>query len=302
MATLISISILAALSTGGLFLEVSNLLNVAERASIIGIVALGQALVIMTGGIDLSVGAIMCTALALTSKTTDLTGSVTIGIIVSMVVCALVGLINGLLISKTKMPAFIVTIGTMMVFKSFAIYITGSGQLVFTKLQGTINSTLNLTPTGSRLLPTVSWILLSLIFIFILARTKLGLNIFATGSNETTAKYSGVKTSSVKVLVYVFAGFFSAVAAIIYAYRLSGASPDAGLHFQMESIAAVILGGTSLKGGEGSVFGSMFGALVMAILVNLMNLLGVDPFIQDGLKGLVLIVFVYLLQLYSKKY
>lgn len=299
--TLVLMSIIAAIVTQGLFFQSSNLLNVGERASIVGIVALGQTLVILSGGIDLSVGAMVSIALTIMAKTVEIGGSQETGIILAVIACMVVGLINGLIISNTKVPPFMVTMGTMLIVQSSAMYITGAGQLRFEKLQDAVNSTFHLTNTGSRLLPTGFWIILSLIAIFLLARSRYGMNVFAVGGKERAAGLSGVKTSNMKIMVYTCSGLFAALAAFMLAYRLGGANPDAGVPFQLESIAAVILGGTNILGGEGSVFGSMLGAIVMAIIVNLMNLLKVDPFIQDAIKGLILVAFIFNVNVLSKR-
>ncbi len=293
--TLSFLVLLATWATKGLFLDSGNLLNVGERASIVGIVALGQMFVILTGGIDLSVGGIMALSFIVISRAPDAGVPVAVAIVLTLCTGTLAGLINGLIVSKTKVAPFMVTMGTMLFFSSLALYLTGSNQLYYDKLQKLFNEGLQLGILGSRLLPTVTWLIASVAVIFILQKTRYGKNLYAVGGKELAAKLSGINTVKTKICVYASSGLLSSMAAIVLAYRLSASNPDAGMSLQLESIAAVIVGGANINGGEGSVYGTLLGAIIMAGLVNLLNLINADPFIQDAIKGLMLIAFVFLI-------
>ncbi len=301
LATLIALVLFASLTTRGLFLDVQNLINIGERASVVGIVALGQMLVILTGGIDLSVGGIMALALVVVSKTGNAGFPAPLCIVLAALTGMAAGLVNGVLAARTKVPPFMITMGTMLFSLSLANFLTGAGQLEYYGMQRFINSSLGLAKLGERLLPTAAWLLLSVFLIFVLGRTRFGHNVYAVGGKELAARLSGIRTGAVKVLVYVASGFFSAVAAMVLAYRLSASNPDIGTAALLESIAAVVCGGTNINGGEGSIYGTLVGAIVMAALVNLLNLLNANPYIQDAIKGLMLIAFVVFLQVISKR-
>jgi len=291
----------AAISTRGLFLDVQNLLNIGERASVVGIVALGQMLVILTGGIDLSVGGIMAVSLLVLSKTGHAGLPAAASILLTLGTGMAAGLVNGLMVSRTKIPPFMATMGTMLFYLSFANLMTGAGQLEYATIQKFVNSALGLTKLGERLVPTVAWLVLSALLIAVLGRTRFGQNIYAVGGRELAARLSGIRTGTVKLLVYVASGLFSSIAAMVLAYRLSASNPDIGTALLLESIAAVVCGGANVNGGEGSIYGTLVGAIVMAALVNLLNLLNANPYIQDAIKGLMLIGFVVFIQLISRK-
>jgi ribose transport system permease protein len=302
LITLFALVILATITTKGLFLDGGNLLNVGERASIVGIVALGQMLVILTGGIDLSVGSIMAIALTFVAKLTDAGLPVPLAMLAAILIATIAGFINGVLVSKTKVPPFMITIGTMLFFFSLALLLTGANQLYYLKIQDFINKTFHLNAFGSRIFPNITWFVVSIMMIFILQRTKFGKNVYAVGGREITAKLSGINTGNIKIMVYSLSGLFSSIAALVLAYRLSASNPDAGMFLQLESIAAVIVGGTNINGGEGNVYGTLVGAIIMTSLVNLLNLLNANPFIQDAIKGLLLIFFVFIMQVLSKRH
>jgi ribose transport system permease protein len=301
LATLAILVLFATVSTRGLFLDVQNLINIGERASVVGIVGLGQMLVILTGGIDLSVGGIMALSLVVVSAAGH-AGLPGILIIVLAVLTGMAaGLVNGILVSRTRVPPFMVTLGTMLFSFSLATFLTGASQLEYHELQRYINGSLGLTKLGERLLPTGAWLVLSALLILVLARTRFGHNVYAVGGKELAARLSGIRTGAVKLMVYVASGLFSSVAAMVLAYRLSASNPDIGTAALLESIAAVVCGGTNVNGGEGSIYGTLVGAIVMAALVNLLNLLNANPYIQDAIKGLMLVAFVVFLQAISKR-
>ena len=291
----------AALSTRGLFLNSGNLINIGERASVVGIVALGQMLVILTGGIDLSVGGIMAIVLTVLSKTGHAQWPAALTVLLAILTGMAAGLVNGVLVARTKVPPFIVTMGTMLFFFSLANHVTGASLLEYYHLQRLINSAFGLAKLGERLVPTAAWLALSVVLILVLGRTRYGQNVYAVGGRELAARLSGIRSGRVRLSVYVASGFFSSIAAMVLAYRLSASNPDIGTTALLESIAAVVCGGTNINGGEGSIYGTLVGAIVMAALLNLLNLLNANPYIQEAIKGLMLIAFVIFIQLITRK-
>lgn len=293
--------ILATIITGGSFLGGDNIFNVAERASIVGIVAIGQTLVILTGGIDLSVSAIMTVGFTIQATMAEAGTNSGIAALIAIAVCALIGLINGLLISRTKIPPFMVTLSTSMIFNALAIFLTKAKALRFYQFQDFINNGLNLGNFGARLLPTFMWLVLTLLVFVIFIKTKLGVNVPAIGGNSRAAFLSGVKANRTLILIYILSGIFSALAALILGYRLAILNPHSAESFLLESIAAVVIGGTNTSGGEGSLLGTLFGAVIIAMLVNLMNILMVNTYLQFAIKGLLLLLIVAQVQLLSKR-
>ena len=291
----------ATAATSGLFLAPENLLNVGERASVVGIVALGQMLVILTGGIDLSVGGLIAVALLVISKTSAAGLPVPLCLLLALLSSMAAGALNGFLISRTRVPPFMITLGTMLFWFSFTLYFTGASQLEYYALQRFLNGFFRLSRLGSRILPTASWLVLSALLIFVLGRTRFGSNVYAVGGKELAARLSGIRTENVKLAVYTLSGLFSGVSAVVLAYRLAASNPDIGTALLLESIAAVVVGGTNINGGEGSIYGTFIGAIIMAALVNVLNLLEADPYIQEAIKGLMLVGFVVIIQVLSRR-
>jgi ribose transport system permease protein len=301
LITLVIMIAFASTTTSGLFLGFENLLNVGERASVVGIVALGQMLVILTGGIDLSVGGLIAIALTVVSKTEHLGVPPWLAIILAICASMILGALNGFLISKSKVPPFMITMGAMLFHFSLATWITGAGQLEYYHLQDFLNSLFRLNRFGARLLPTFTWLFFSFLLVYMLGRTRFGNNVYAIGGKETAAVLSGVRAGTVKIMVYMLSGLFCALAGIVLAYRLGASNPNIGTAFLLESIAAVVIGGTSLMGGEGSIYGTLVGSFIMATLVNLLNLLNANPYLQEAIKGVMLVGFVFIIQTLSRR-
>lgn len=299
--TLIIVILISTSITKGLFLSGENILNIGERASIVGIVALGQMLVILSSGIDLSVGGITAIGFLIIGKSANYGIPVIVTILLVILGCTLAGALNGFFVTRTNVPPFMITLSTNMILGALANFLTGANILDYTKLQDFLNKYLFLGKVLSRLFPTVIWLILSIIMIFVLSRTLFGHNIYASGGNEIAAEFSGINTKNIKFMVYLLSGFFCAIAVIVLAYRLRTSNPNAGNSLILDSIAAVVLGGTNIMGGEGNVFGTLVGSIIIAALINLLNLANANPFIQDAIKGLMLIAFVYIISYLSKK-
>lgn len=287
--------LVAAIATGGNYLSLSNMLNVGERAAGIGIVALGQMLVILTGGLDLSVSGIVAVGYCLTDLLSKIPGFPMPLVILLMIVGTTVcGAINGFLVSRTKVPPFMVTLGTYMAFQSLGYVLSKAAKLNFQDQQKWMIQNLGLSGLMGRLFPSMLWIIVSVAIILMLAYFRFGKNIYHTGGNELAAEMSGINTKRIKFLVYTLAGTLCGIAALTLEFRLRFVNVSSTGSLQIASIAAVIIGGTSLKGGEGNVYGTFVGAFVMASLDNLMNLVGIDVYSQDIVKGGVLLTFMSL--------
>lgn len=302
-AVLITASIMvlvAAVATGGTYLTSGNMLNVGERAAGIGIIALGQMLVILTGGLDLSVSGIVAVGYCITDLLSKVpTIPMPLVILLMIAGTSLCGLINGFLVSRTRVPPFMVTLGTYMAFQSLAYVLSKAAKLNFQDQQKWMVQNLGLGGTMGRLAPSLLWIFISLVVIMMLAYTRFGKNIYQTGGRELVAKMSGIHTRRIKLLVYMLAGTLCGVAALTLEFRLRFVNVSSTTSLQIASIAAVIIGGTSLRGGEGNVYGTFVGSFVMASLDNLMNLVGIDVYSQDIVKGAVILAFMSVTTMFS---
>lgn len=257
------------------FLNAQNLLNVGVQAAVIAIMAFGMTFVVVAGGIDLSVGSIAALA--------AMVGALTAGPI-GLVVGALCGLVNGALISYGKLPPFIATLAMLSVARGLT--------LVFSEGQPHETDAL-VTFLGSNLAPMVPLPLLLMLAFFgvtglILTRTNLGRRMYAIGGNEEAAKLSGIDVRRQKLWIYALSGLFAAAAGLVLAGRLGSAGPQAAVGYELDAIAAVVIGGASLSGGVGRATGTLVGALVLAVLRNGLNLLQVPPFWQQVVIGAVI--------------
>jgi len=271
------------------FLTVSNLLNVAEQAAIIAVVAVGMTFVIITGGIDLSVGSVLAFAGVVMASALHAGAPVPLALAVALGTGLFCGLVNGALITLGRLPPFIATLGMMSVARGTALMFT-EGRPV-SGFSGGFRSL----ATGEVLGVPVSVVIMVGVYVFahfVLTRTKLGRYTYAIGGNEEAALLSGVNVRVYKAAVYGISGMLSGLAAVILTARLNSAQPIAGMMYELDAIAATVIGGTSLLGGEGTVVGTLIGALIMAVLRNGLNLLGVSSFIQQVVIGSVIIAAV----------
>ncbi|MBO8161831.1 MAG: ribose ABC transporter permease [Thermosipho sp. (in: Bacteria)] len=270
------------------FMTLSNFINVFRQVSIQAIIAFGMTLVIISGGIDLSVGSVFAFSAVLMASIVK-NGSVFLGILAALLVGALLGAINGFIIAKGKIQPFIVTLATMAIARSLTLVysqgmpITGFPQSFRVIGRGDV--------AGIPVPIIIMFVVFGIVF-YISMYTKLGLYTYAIGGNETAAKLSGVKVDRYKIIIYMISGLLAATSAIILTSRLNSAQPTFGTGYELDAIAAVVLGGASLAGGKGTVVGTLFGALIMGILNNGLNLLNVSPFYQQGVKGIVILIAV----------
>ncbi|MDY0371306.1 MAG: ABC transporter permease [Sphaerochaetaceae bacterium] len=281
------------------FFSIPNFLNIARQTSITAIIAVGMTYVIIINGIDLSVGAIVGLAGVLCAVfITNLGMNPLLAIVLVLVVSAVIGLIIGATVAYIKIPPFIITLAMQQIVRGVAFVIT-SGYPVYLK-----NPLMNTIGRGFFLgIPTPVYIM-AVIFIaggFMLHRMRLGRYIYAVGGNIQTARLSGIKVERVIVIVYILIAVFCGISGVILSGRLSSGTPNAGTGFEMDVIAATILGGTSFAGGEGTVFGTLIGALLMGVLSNGLNIMNVDPYIQMIIKGFVIFLAVFLSVINSRK-
>ncbi len=272
------------------FLTLSNQINVLRQVSIQAIIAFGMTVVIISGGIDLSVGSVFAfSAVVMASVLKG--GSVLGGILIALLVGMAFGAANGLLVAKGKMQPFIATLATMAIARSLTlVYTQGMPITGFSRSFRFIGR-------GEILsipVPVVIMLGVLLFTWYILKMTKIGLYAYSIGGNEEATRLSGVKVGAYKVIFYTLSGLYSAISAIILTARLNSAQPIFGQGYELDAIAAAVLGGASLSGGKGSVIGTFFGALLMGVINNGLNLLNVSPFYQQAVKGIVILLAVLL--------
>lgn len=271
------------------FFTVPNLLNVAQQTSINAIIAVGMTFVIITAGIDLSVGSIVAFSGVVLASVLRAGLPVPLALVVGLGVGLLSGLVNGLLITYGRLPPFISTLGMMSVARGGAL-LYSQGRPI-----SGFSESFRLLATGETLHipnPVIIMVLVYATAHFVLTRTKLGRYTYAIGGNEEAASLSGVNVRFYKAMVYGLSGLLSGLGAIILTARLNSAQPIAGIMYELDAIAATVIGGTSLMGGEGRVIGTLIGAFIMGVLRNGLNLLGISSFVQQTVIGSVIILAV----------
>ena len=293
-------------SVGELLLSLlTNWLNILRNNAPVGIIALGMTFVIISGGIDLSVGSTLVAVGAMVMMVVD--GSATgllagmgitgvpayiIAIAVGLVFGALLGWLNGVLIAHGKLPPFIATLGTMQIFRSVTQHLTQHANPSVPK--GFLQIA-NLKIGSFYIMPILYWLAIAAVLYVVSKRTPFGRHVFAVGSNIRTARLSGINVNKVKRRIYMLTGMLVAIAAIIQVSRIGSMDyASAGSGYEMDAIAAVIVGGTSMSGGKGSIVGTVLGMLIIGVMNNLLTLFGVPPFLREACKGVIVIVAVLL--------
>ena len=287
------------------FLKPVNLFNVARGMSTIGIMAIGMTMVIVSGGIDLSVGSLMAvSAMSAARLMTYHELNPWVALIAGLGVGTLLGAINGLIITRVKVNPFITTLGMLSIGR-------GLTYLLATGLQGSVASNIPMRHEGVNFLgagyigqvpfPVIEMVIFVIIFSFFLNQVVLGRQIFAVGSNEQASRLSGVNVSNVRLFVYTITGFLAAWAGVMNAGLLSTAATNIGVGVELDVIAAVVIGGASLMGGEGSILGAVFGAAIMAVIRNAFVLLKLPIYLQTITIGVVIILAVALDQVRKRR-
>lgn len=282
------------------FLTFDNTLNVLRQISINVCLSIGMTMIILSGGIDLSVGSMLALAGAVAAGlmkngvTLDYFGvqlqfTTLGGIVAGIVVGAALGLCNGITITRFKLPPFVATLGMLSIARGLTMLWTGGFPIT------SLGDSFGKLGTGYFLgIPMPVWIAAALVGIFVVVteRTPFGRYLYAIGGNERAAQLSGINVSRVKVLAYTLGGILAGIAGLLVTARLDSATPSAGAGYELDSIAAVVIGGTSLSGGRGSIWGTVLGCLIIGVLNNGMVLLEVSPFWQQVVKGAVIIAAV----------
>jgi ribose transport system permease protein len=285
--TLIALFIILSIASPN-FLTSTNLSSVVRQTAVINIMALGMTVIIISGGIDLSVGSILALAGLLGTMTMEKHG-IPLGMTVGLIVGMLAGFANGTMITSLKISPFIVTLGTMGIYRGISLIIS-KGLPVHE-----IPQSFSFLGEGTVLyVPFVLWILLAcaVIIHILLEHTRLGRYAFSIGSNPDAAFYAGVPVRFHTTAVYAIAGLLTGLAGMIEASRLMTGQPTGGQGYELTAIAAVVIGGGSLRGGEGSVLGTLVGAFIMGLLANGSDLLGTNPYWQQVIIGAVIILAV----------
>jgi ribose transport system permease protein len=288
LPVLVVIVILFSVTTNT-FLTSNNIVNILRQASINIVLAVGMTLVILTGGIDLSVGSILATTAVIGVMTSLIPSLQWLTIPLPLIAGLLIGLVNGALVAYVGLPPFIATLGTMTTFRGVS-YLLPDGTTI-------INNDLNFAWIGNNYLGPIPWLVVFAFIIvllawFLLKKTVLGVRIYAVGGNSQAARLTGINVGSVLLFVYAASGFLCGLGGVMTASRLYSASGLLGNGYELDAIAAVILGGTSVVGGIGSVGGTLIGALIMAVLNNGLTLMNVSFFWQMVIRGIVIILAV----------
>lgn len=276
------------------FLTWSNVSGILLSTAVIGILALGTTFVIITGGIDLSLGTGMALCSVMTGVfITNMGLPVIVGVIGGIVTGVLMGLINGLNIAFLRLPPFIATLAMMMIAGGLALVISGVAPIYFSSSAPDFKQIALGTLIPGLPNAVLITLVLAIVAYLVLSKTLLGRYTFAIGSNEEATRLSGVNTRRWTIFVYMFAGAFTGIAGVIIASRLDSAQPQIGTGYELQAIAAVIIGGTSLLGGRGSILGTVIGALIMSVLVNGLRIMSIQSEWQNIVVGVVILIAVF---------
>lgn len=296
------------------FLSVGNGLTILLQTSVIGLLGIGMTLVIITGGIDLSVGSVLALAGTAAGIAVKAGIPVPVAMVTGIGVGALCGAVNGFIITKMRITPFVATLGMMLIARGVALQLTGAAPIsqlgeAFGRLGN--GSLFRVLGTGANGLPKVIFpgipypaILLAAVAIgvaYMLRHRAVGRHIYATGSNEEAARLSGVEVDRTKIAAYTMSGALAGLSGIVLMSRLITAQPNEGVMYELDAIAAAVIGGASLMGGVGGISGTMIGAFIIGVLRNGLNMAGVSAFIQQIIIGFVVIMAVYVDQLRSRR-
>jgi len=285
------------------FASLDNAMNVLTRTAFIGIIAVGMCFVIISGGIDLSVGSMAaliagCVILlmnALGARGWPPLTTVALGMLFALLLGALFGLAHGLLITRGRIEPFIVTLGTLGIFRAYLTYFADGGAITLDNTLADVYSPVYYASVLGVPVPVWVFALVAIVGGFILNRTAFGRYVQAIGSNEQVARYAAVNVDRVKVWTYVLLGVCVGMATLLYVPRLGSASPTTGLLWELEAIAAVIVGGTALRGGAGSIAGTVVGAVLLSVISNILNLTNIiSVYLNAAVQGFVIIVVAFM--------
>jgi ribose transport system permease protein len=288
---LVLLCVVFSFSTNNAFLSVRNALNVLDQVTVLGILAIGMTAVIVSGGIDLSVGSVLAFSMMITGWLSHDCGlPLLLAIVLGIMVGAACGLANGLLVTKAKLPPFIATLSMMTIARGLANIITDGRQIV--GYPEWFDSLATVRYFGFFSLTVALFIILVILSWMHLGYRAQGRSLYAIGGSPEVARLAGIHVQSMTTWVYIGSGILSAVAAIVLASRLDSSQPSAGLGYELDAIAAVVIGGASLSGGVGGIAGTVVGVFIIGVLHNGLNLVGVSPFIQQVVIGVVIALAV----------
>ncbi|HIR08331.1 MAG TPA: ABC transporter permease [Candidatus Pullichristensenella stercoripullorum] len=278
---------------GFTFLSLNNIINIIRSNSVIGIIAFGMAFVIITGNIDLSVGAEMVAVAALSITVINLTNSAILGVLTAFVAGIAFSVITGVIITKGRVPSFIVTLGFQYIYRSVLTYaLNGGGVTTKNDAYLAISST---EIFGVIPLQIVYFFVMALIYWYISKYTTLGRRIYAVGSNERAARLSGIKTDRIKIMAFVLLGIAIAVGAIAESSRMGSInSTSSGTSYELNAIAMVVIGGVAMEGGKGKLSNTVFGAFIFGMISNILTLVGINTKLVNAVKGAIIIIAVLL--------
>lgn len=277
--------------TSDIFLSTNNLLNITRQVSVISLVAIGMTFVIITGGIDLSVGSVISfVGIITTSMIKDYRQSLTLAVGLGLFIGLVIGFVNGVLISYVKMPAFITTMGTMTILRGLG-YIYTKGYPIYDLPKNF--KYIGQGYVGRIPVPTIILLGIAVIAYILLRKTIFGRHIQAIGGNAEAAKITGIRDKRDVLIVYMISGFICAIAAILMAARIGSGLPTIGTGYELDAIAAVVIGGAAMTGGTGSVLGTILGSIILGVLSNGLSLLDVDSYVMNVISGLVVILAVF---------
>ena len=292
---LIILIIFSTIASPKIFPTYTNIMNILKQASIVGVVSIGMTLVLLIGGIDLSVTSIMAITACLladmfkAAAANGATGILLTRVAVVLLIGCFIGLCNGLLIISRNLEPFIVTLGMNQVVKGIVmVYRKGAPGGAVTEFWKNFGSTNFLGIPRLALM----FLILTAIFIVILSKTVFGRHVYAIGSNAEAARLTGIKVNRMKVLAYVICGLTAAIAGVMLVARVRVGEPNGSNGYDMDALAAAVIGGTSMSGGIGNLIGTLAGVLIMAIMNNILNLIGADPNLQGVIKGLIILIAV----------
>jgi ribose transport system permease protein len=275
-----------------IFLQAGNLTDILRQISLIGILSLAMTFVILTGGIDLSVGSILALSTALTAMflTRGYTSHIAVAILAAVLACALAGALNGAVIAVTRIQPFIVTLASMIGVRGLAKWLTsnqnidiGFGRDLAAEFAAVFRE---------KAIVIGTYASAAALFWIVLARTVFGRHVRAVGDNETAAEYAGLPIKLTKIWVYTLSGLASGVAGVLYAAENHQGNPNAGVAYELDAIAAVVIGGTRLSGGKGSISGTIVGTLIMGVLTNMLRLNNVDSNVEMMIKAVIIVLAV----------
>lgn len=299
-AALVALVILTAISSflSPYFLQWQNLVNILRQISYTGIIALGMTFVIVSGGIDLSVGSMAAFVGSLSVLTLNaIAGSSEPLAVVAAVAVAVgagiaCGLANGLLITKGRIAPFIVTLGTMALFRSLSLYMKDAGEF---RSESALFGDLGSAAPGFIPVPVLVMVVLAAALSFVLRRTRYGRYVRAVGSNARVARYSAIDVDGTRLVAYTLTGLMVGISAVLIAMRFNSVGTSTlGVNYELDAIAAVIIGGTSMAGGRGTIWGTIVGAITLGVINNMLNMVGISPYLQGTVKGLVIIGAVFI--------